>query len=965
MLSETLTQIGHDVTLRSVPPYSGEARSGEILVEHVFQGRLEDHTWTETLLKPFVPSKGRVILAVSLGGAYCVYRLYGRDRAVQRYEELKTRLRSWILSKCTTTIETRSLRQKWQNSAYLVNTAQPEGHPHPVAAANRTGASRAMTSFISKLGMEEYVVSLSQRDNPEAAAHEIVQPKDFHHSPRRDEVEPTHVIKMIDVDYYVDMHYWLSHQRPVLIYTFIPDVVQYTGPEYEYCIEDSKHVRMRVRGGTTYRHGIWDYEHDYVVTRSSFFSWIVSSVDVRPIGRHRAVVCIIPQYKVDWLGWLLPMQGLDRKTYATQGEVVYNKFIKDGERMTSMSMRGSDLTVTAKSDCIEACAIRMKHAKHPVISDVERLLKKSEDARPAETAAALYEILEQTGVIKWQASHQTTTEARAEGPKRYQALPQGGLDTEDGKPIGRTVCLPLVTNPDVVPVRSYNNDLASITGRVIEQVNDVVPPAKYNAWVRDFIRQLLPTPHKGVPLESGDVIEIQDRVTQRARSLAAQPWMMADPAITLRSFMKGESYGKYSDPRNITTVGTEHTLRLSAYTYAFKKDVLVDLDWYAPGKTPRQIAERVVELCTYDRVVEGDFSRFDGRVSHWLRVHLEQAAYLRWIGQDHVLELEKLLTNEIGQQAWTSNGLPYEPKNSRLSGSPLTTDANTLINAFISYAAGREANLSHEKSWQLLGVYGGDDSLSLMKQSYLEKASKALGMVIKCETRREGDYVTFLGRVFCQPFYQSLASVQDPERTWRKLHISFAPPHVDDDQALADKAEGLLRLDPHAPITSTWCKTIKRLVSNDGHLTADAPWYARVAEIVGETWPQAEYDDAIEAISKRTGISANNLVEYDELIDDCPSIDALGGIIDNPDTVATITVAVGHDIIRAPPPSEASVATLPERVPRAPRVRVRRNRQPRGQGNLDRSRPATNSSGRPRQRREERRSVAAPPRRTR
>ena len=179
------------------------------------------------------------------------------------------------------------------------------------------------------------------------------------------------------------------------------------------------------------------------------------------------------------------------------------------------------------------------------------------------------------------------------------------------------------------------------------------------------------------------------------------------------SFQKKEPYTKYNWPRNISTVPTDHTIRLSTYTYALKQDRLKKCDWYLPCLTPIEISNKFHLFCqTHEKVDETDHDKFDGRISRWIRLNVEHPIYHRHFRREFSKELGDLLARELGAPGRTKNGVKYEPECSRLSGSPLTTDGNTIINAFVGYCCGRMRGMTPVQAWQEIGLCYGDDGLS-------------------------------------------------------------------------------------------------------------------------------------------------------------------------------------------------------------------------------------------------------------
>jgi len=596
----------------------------------------------------------------------------------------------------------------------------------------------------------------------------------------------------------------------------------------------------------------------------------------------------------------------------------------------------AESSATIPCELWTAIKIRIANSKHPNISDVERYLRHERiDTAPVD-APALFEIAKQ--------QIQAPPPAPSGGaghlqPLRYQhASP---LVSEDGKEIGRAVAPSLVTKPDLVPNRSYNNDYASVTGRVTKVLNDVTPPTRYLTYAKQFVDEVIGD-KKGVgaPLEIQEVVELQSRPTQRGRSDKVLQWIGAISPVSVRAFMKGESYQKPGDPRNISTVGAEHTLQLSAYTYAFKRDVLYRQPWYMPGKKPAQIADRIVTLARSFRVLsETDYSRLDGTVSRWLRTHVERASYLAWVAERFKTELSSLLQAEINPRACTSNGLAYEPESSVLSGSPLTTDSNTNTCTFVAYCAGREAGLNHQKAFDLLGAAAGDDGVSPIKAVYLERAAGHLGLTLKC-IRREDGHVNFLGRVFYDAGAGGNGSIQDPLRTWRKLHLSFAPPTISDGQALANRAVGYLSLDPAVPVVSDWCRAVLRFVRQEGFIDRDSPYFVWLRNQCPELggWPQLSRERAYEAISWREDIPVCEIKSLVCRIQAATSLAELDSLHDNNHgRVEVVSVVAVDGQLQYPMQTSDSVTTLP--VSRRPRGDARQ-RQRRPPGTHDRPRTA-------------------------
>jgi hypothetical protein len=170
-----------------------------------------------------------------------------------------------------------------------------------------------------------------------------------------------------------------------------------------------------------------------------------------------------------------------------------------------------------------------------------------------------------------------------------------------------------------------------------------------------------------------------------------------------KTFLKMEGSETVKEPRIITQYETATCLALSAYTYAFKAQVLKQQHWYAPGWTPVQTTNKIAE---YRRkagkrkldINMTDQSRMDGHWSKFMR-EFEVEMYGGYFGE----EVVKLLEAEVGMPVKSKHGLKGVTSNARGSGSAITTDANTVGLAFMTYVVHRESGCTVKESWARIG----------------------------------------------------------------------------------------------------------------------------------------------------------------------------------------------------------------------------------------------------------------------
>ena len=543
------------------------------------------------------------------------------------WRDLKNRLKTlavWIFM----IRETQHAKTKllWQRTFEMRAPHYVDGNSHAEAAANRTAAQHSINNWIDKHGYRTYNISMSSREDANAlGTHHFIDGKDLAHPPRWDDLPRDSIIVGIDVDYYLDLPIWAHFMLPMIFYTFTPQALSFSNKEYAYSIDSSSAVEMIVSGGSKYTHRLWDYDHDVLAIQTSAYKFTIWNVDrKRPEDdAHHTIVALFPICAVPlFLSGLFECQWLQRKWFFLHrpgGDVIVNEFLGDHGRMLSLRRPCTDTCVTIERRVYELCATQCeqardtKHGPTLTAATVERHIKQSSAHIPASEAGAaatlLTPIITAIGYIPIRDTAHATGILRAAGRKPgfkppprdptralHYHLP-GNSYNQDFQLSGRQFAPPLVTCPAMFPYRCRNNDEATIRHRVAAVRNDKSPPTRYQGYAREFANFVVGDRRsKGIPIPADDLYDLQCRPTQRKRLDDAAAMRGDCLDVKVSAFQKREAYSEAKPPRNISTVPSEHTFKLSLFTYAFKKDCLVDKAWYAPCKTPIQIADRVVTL---------------------------------------------------------------------------------------------------------------------------------------------------------------------------------------------------------------------------------------------------------------------------------------------------------------------------------------------------------------------------------
>jgi len=786
---------------------------------------------------------------------------------------------------------------------------QSNNHTHPKSASERTGANIDLVNLATNAGYRPYIVSQSNSDCKMglAGSRDYHWAKDLSIPHKNDIVEDKDCLIFIDVDFHCDMNKYLNMFKPMLIYTFAPSTVEGGDVEHSYRIKDNN-VIYQVKGGATYKHPIWDYAGDCITKiddDGALLTFDITQKNVKD-SPGRKIVFIMPRTHVPWPYHLhLNVDnGLKRKEYTT-GQV--NLILMTLNDIASIGLNGS-YGIELPGRVLVSLVHRLKSKKSmsPEIGDIETFLLNERAVmerrkleipesllNPKITASLLHQIILQIPELRF--NNVSTSEI----PTTYTAL--GPLVTVDAKITCQVISTPLATKPALIPAKHANNEIAAVGGRITKMYNDIEPTREYKLYADEFAKIIVPLCGIGNPWTYQQVIDIQDKAAQRARAAMVYDTLAPYPLNALDTFNKIEAYNGTSDPRIITTMKPSLTIDMSRFTMPFKEEVLKKINWYAPGNNPDKLLERIA-LFGQEGLIDTDYTRFDGTISKWLQRNIVLRTYMRWSDPNMSSQFEANFEKVFLPTAKTASGLMYEAGWGTRSGSPLTTDGNTMINAFIVYASLRTLHRTPEQSWEKLGLYAGDDGLSpnvAGLNTALIQTSTAFGLKLKISEHDADQPVPFLGRIIPRPL-TSKDTFQDPKRTIPKLHITTNKT-TELKQAAFNRAMGYDTTDKHTPVIGTWASKIMELsgLNTAKNRTNEELWKHNESNAWPQTDPEfirtmyaehmgltvAEVSEQVSLIQAVTGdLPANMPIIFDNTSEHPDKLDALttDGVIETP-----------------------------------------------------------------------------------
>jgi hypothetical protein len=763
-----------------------------------------------------VPSSGHPIVraakyVVLVGGliyvGYKVYRHLCHPSAPWR----NTASRILSASARSPPLRVETLRSQFTDMPVDITPFKQPGHSHPASANLRSTASLVACRFATVTGTNAYFYQRSRADerNGRAGSRTHYWSRDLEVGSQEFNPPANPLIVMIDVEYYIDMPYFLAHNfHPVLVYTLQPEQAAREGKDYRFTFNTDQTVTYTVSGGESFTHMVWNYTTDSLTATAYFlglpYRQNTYMVEHKKMGPDRQMVLLAPLTSHDWkTAWLyaitLQYKPLNRLLPCFDGFARLDVVSPDGcMRSTARCGDYACATIPVATDNAIASVART-NTMALTMPQVWSFISSSDDKEcTKEPATVLTEFHRKLAGDK-----PPVMFAPQQGITRYQFEPKS-FDPEAHSPMS-SFMQPLMLGT-YVPDRTPANDRVGVNQRLTSIKSSVEMTPFLVHTMDEFVEQFLPRAHFMHPTDDEELYARQARPPQRHILETAAP--MPFGQRILKVFAKAEPYPEPKPERLISTINGVDKASYSKYIYPFS-DYLKSMPWYAFGHTPREIAERVAQLCTHaSLIVLTDLSKFDGRLSKVLRV-LEQIVLLRAYHPQHHQEILDLHRSQFNLPAVTSFGVRYQSGTARASGSPETAAFNSLANAFMAFLCLRRtrvrgAFLAPSEAWAALGLYGGDDGLTPdVDMDVYTTSCQMVGQQLTAATIVRGSPgIKFLAREFSpQVWFGSPQSMCDLPRQIPKFHTTtLMPESITPTQKLIEKGRAFYLTDKNTPI---------------------------------------------------------------------------------------------------------------------------------------------------------------------
>nr|ADK97708.1 unknown [Tetnovirus 1] len=769
--------------------------------------------------------------------------------------------------------------------------------PHPEEAAQRNAARFNLPSMALSMGYTPFTIS-GRPSEATLGFNLVYNYRDTERLLRGDVLTDRNAIILVDTDYYIDMPKLLTTGLPILMYTFVPQRLAGSTQGTNYYIDKHSQVHFRAAGGTTWNHYLWDYNHDYLTSPSVNNKIVSYQVYQTQLSENRRLIILFPKTVAPYLR-RVEATPLVRARF-NQGEYCLMK-TKTEQQEISISM-GDEHVLTLPLDVFFELRGRFRNWKQADIlynvaclEQNAKVLLQNKGYKTEDVNDVVARISVLHAYLRDHANQELYTLEHYTDMLHYR-YDNGDLWGTTLKHAQRAAMLPLTTAPNVAPVTDADADKTMVFGRVDTVHNKIVPPHVFNSYAHEFIELTLNGVHNLHPMDLELVFRNQNGPQQKARRKFWFTQINPEPSTSVASFTKSESYAGIKWPRAITQTSTHNMIELSSFVYQLKQEVLKKQKWYGPGKTPLETVSRLRDIASQSTtLIEKDYSKFDGTISRWLRENVEIPLLLAAFEPQYHQRIVANINTELNAVAKSRNRVKYKTDGSRLSGSAITTDGNTIINAFVSYCSLRKT-LSQQEAWTNMGLYYGDDGVDHHIDGVdYEHSAKMLGLDVKLHRVECGQPLGYLGR--CYPnIWLSTTSYTPLERALSKLHL-VNNTSICLTEALANKAAGYLVIDGQTPILSWYCQRILRLYNaNPNTMTVQQK------EDIASPWPQDDISLIRADIAMKYGDVATEtnkrLILSWDLKGQPPVVLPINGVELNKDRPAQV---LGHYLAEKPP----------------------------------------------------------------
>jgi len=719
-------------------------------------------------------------------------------------------------------VETTMLKSVFM-SVDVVPVKPVSDHTHDIAAAARSTASKLIDNLGQASGRDVvfYQGSASDVRNKRKTTRSYLWAKDVMADPATYKPKPLDIVGMVDVDYYIDMERFLANEfKATVMYSFQPTAVCSDQGQFKFTFLKDDRVSFKVSGGGLYIHPVWNWDGDSLLIERKLFGIIpwkaaTYALERRHIDAHHQIILLCPLkrytgFKMAWLAGKYAQAQQLKRLSVVQGDFLRLQVNEKEQLVTSTGLVGGYTESRVPNRVDDAIRATKLTSTHLTLATIK---SKMDDNDPSNVKMKV-------GAEVLLAYHKSGYDAAAcslsaasGGVRRFQWISRGEEMEYDTKP-GMVQFMEPILDGGFVPDSCLGNDKRAVDKRVLKLANGTDEMSDFVTKCMDEFITLLfnDREHFLEPVDEEEVYERQNRPSQRRILDDAQH---ENPNRVAKNNVKKEAYPNVNDPRVISTINGPDKLAYSAFIYAVA-EVVKTQHWYAFSKSPKEIAERVAEICTYaDWLDLTDFSRMDGRVGKVAR-EFERRLMMAGFKREFHTRLFVLMKSQFCLRGVTTHGYKYETGFARASGSAETSAFNTLLTAFICFMAYRRqtdiynAYLTPEVCWNMLGLYGGDDGVSAnMNRGDAVKSASSLGQkldIVRITRGQPG--VSFLARRYGPDvWFGDSNSCCDIKRQISKFHLTVhLSSKITPQIKLAEKAYSFSLTDANTPIVGPLVK---------------------------------------------------------------------------------------------------------------------------------------------------------------